>query len=106
MTSGNLSINDARGKEVKNEMPDGACVIQYKGKRGVVWYVKYCDADGRQVKERLGTASDGWNRRTATAELRARLTAVQKEGLRRVEPTSFTAFAGAWLDTYPDLKDL
>lgn len=46
-------------------------IIKYEGKRGVVWYVKYRDADGRQVKERLGRASDGWNRRKVTAELRA-----------------------------------
>jgi len=87
-------------------MPFGACVIKYEGKRGVVWYVKYRDAAGRQVKERLGHASEGWNRRKATAELRARLTAVEKEGLRRMEPTTLETFAREWRDTYPDLRDL
>jgi hypothetical protein len=61
-------------------MADGPCAIRYEWKRGVVWYVKYRDADGRQVKERLGQVVDGWNRRKATAELRARLTAVENEG--------------------------
>ena len=37
-------------------MPSGAAVIKYEGKRGVVWRVKYNDADGRQVKETLGSA--------------------------------------------------
>ena len=35
-------------------MPNGACVIRRDGKRGAVWSVKYRDADGRQVKDRLG----------------------------------------------------
>ena len=30
-------------------MPSGACVIRYDGKHGIVWRVKYADADGRQV---------------------------------------------------------
>jgi hypothetical protein len=87
-------------------MPDGSCVIKYEGKRGVVWYLKYRDADGRQVKERLGQAADGWDRRKATTELRARLTAVEKEGLRRLVPMTFAAFTLEWRETYPDLKDL
>jgi len=36
-------------------MPRGACVIRRQGKRGVVFYVKYVDAAGRQVKERAGS---------------------------------------------------
>ena len=35
-------------------MPRGAAVIRYEGPRGVSWKVKFCDADGRQVKETLG----------------------------------------------------
>ncbi len=41
-------------------MPSGACVIRRDGKRGAVLYVKYVDAAGRQVKERLGREADGW----------------------------------------------
>ena len=32
-------------------MPSGACVLEYRGKRGTVWRIKYRDADGRQVHE-------------------------------------------------------
>ena len=28
-------------------MPSGACVIRYEGARGVMWRMKYADADGR-----------------------------------------------------------
>jgi site-specific recombinase XerD len=87
-------------------MPEGACVIPYGGKRGVVWYLKYRDAAGRQVKERLGPASDGWNRKKAKSELRARLVAVEKEGYRKPEPITFAVFAKEWLDTYPDARRL
>ena len=53
-------------------MPSGACVIRRDGKGGAVWSVKYRDADGRQVKERLGPEADGWTKRKAKAELAAR----------------------------------
>jgi integrase len=86
-------------------MPSGAAVIRYPGKRGVVWYLKYRDAAGRQVKERLGPAPD-WNRRKAEAELRARLTAVEKDGMRRIEPLPFERFAREWLPNHVETKDL
>src|SRR5439155_24563545 len=87
-------------------MPDGAAVIRYDGKRGVVWRIKFRDAAGRQVKETLGRAADGWTKRKAEAELRARLTAVSKDGLRKVDATTFKAFALGWLETYPEAKGL
>lgn len=87
-------------------MRDGACVIRYDGKRGVVWRLKYRDADGRQVQETLGGSADGWSERKAKAELRARLTDVDRDGLRRVDPTLFEAFAREWDATYPDSKGL
>jgi integrase len=87
-------------------MPEGACVIQRRGKRGVVWYVKYQDAAGRQVKERLGRAVDGWNRRKAEAELRSRLVAVEKDGYRKPEPIKFATLTKEWLDSYLDSKGL
>jgi hypothetical protein len=79
-------------------MPAGAAVLKYAGKRGTTWSLKYEDASGRQVRERLGKASDGWNRRKAEAALRARLVAFEREGYRRPEPTTFESFAVAWLD--------
>jgi site-specific recombinase XerD len=84
----------------------GACVIRYPGKRGVVWKVKFVDASGRQVKETLGRASDGWTRRRAESELRRRLVDVERSGYRRPEPVTLTSFAKAWLDEYPERKGL
>ena len=86
-------------------MPDGAAVIKYDGKRGVVWYAKYRDATGRQVKERLGPAPE-WTKRKAEAELRARLTAVTKDGMRKIEPLRFEGFARAWLPSHVETKGL
>ena len=48
-------------------MPSGAAVIRYKGKRGVVWRIKYCDAEGTQVMETLGREADGWSEKKAKA---------------------------------------
>jgi integrase len=87
-------------------MPDGAAVIKYVGKRGTVWRVKYRDATGRQVKETLGRAEDGWSKRKAEAELRARLTAVLRDGYRKTASVTFGEFQAEWLDTYPVAKDL
>ena len=87
-------------------MPSGAAVIRYEGKRGVVWKVKWRDAGGVQVKETLGREADGWNENKAKAELRARLTDVQREGRRRPTPMTFATFAEEWLSTYPDAKGL
>jgi integrase len=74
-------------------MPSGAAVVRYPGKRGVVWYAKYRDATGRQVKERVGAAKDGTTRRDAERALRARLTDVERDGFRKPEPLTFEAFA-------------
>lgn len=87
-------------------MPDGACTIKYDGKRGTVWKIKYRDADGVQVKETLGPASEGWTKRKAGEELRARLTAVAKDGYRKPTAITFESFAREWLDTYPATKGL
>jgi len=87
-------------------MPDGAAVVKYEGKRGTVWRVKYRDADGRQIQETLGRAADGWTKRKAGAELRARLTAVEKEGYRTPRPERFEDFAREWLARYPAAKSL
>lgn len=67
-------------------MPSGSCVLRYDGKRGTTWSIKYRDANGRQVKERVGSASEGWTRRKAEAALRARLTDVDRDGYRKPEP--------------------
>jgi hypothetical protein len=63
------------------------------------------DVSGRQVRERLGHAKDGWTRRKAEAALRARLVDVARDGYRKPEPTSFESFAREWLATYPETKE-
>jgi integrase len=87
-------------------MASGAAVIRYDGSRGVVWRIKWRDADGQQVQETLGAAADGWTKRRAEAELRARLTDVQREGRRRAQPLTFEVFAREWLETYPAASGL
>ena len=82
------------------------CVLPYAGKRGVTWSVKFRDADGKQVRERLGGADEGWTRTKAKAALRARLVEVEREGYRRPEPTTFGSFADGWLDAYADAHGL
>jgi hypothetical protein len=45
-------------------MRSGAAVVNYEGKRGTVWRVKFRDASGKQLMETLGRAPE-WNRRKA-----------------------------------------
>lgn len=87
-------------------MPDGAGVIKYEGKRGVVWRMKYRDADGRQIQETLGTARDGWTKSKAQAALRDRLVKVEKQGYRRPRGVDFSSFAKEWLPAYAATKQL
>jgi integrase len=73
--------------------------MRYDGKRGVTWSVKYRDAAGRQVRERLGRGADGWNRQRAERELGKRLDAVEK-GYRKGRKTTFREFSERWLTDY------
>jgi integrase len=76
-------------------MPSGS-VIEYRGKRGVVFRVKYADADGKQVMETVGAERDGWNRKKAEAELRARLVKVERRGWKRPRPLTVSEYADMW----------
>jgi integrase len=76
----------------------GAGVIRYAGERGVVWRIKFLDADGRQVQETLGKESEGWTRKKAKAELRERLVRVDKKGWRKPSPLTFREYAETWLE--------
>jgi integrase len=79
--------------------PSGAgCVVRYDGKRGVVWRLKYRDADGRQVMETLGSATDGWTRKRAEAELRERLVKIERRGWRKPAPLTFTDYSKTWFE--------
>jgi integrase len=72
-------------------MPRGAAVIRYEGPRGVAWKIKFCDADGRQVKETLGREPE-WDRRRAERTLGARLAEVEK-GMRKPTRRTFDDLA-------------
>lgn len=72
-------------------MPRGSAVIRYDGARGVVWRVKYADADGRQVQETLGPEPE-WDRRKAERALGARLADVDK-GMRKPARRTFADLA-------------
>lgn len=85
-------------------MPSGAAVIRYDGKRGVVWRIKYTDADGKQCMETLGAERDGITRKVAEAELRERLVKVERRGWRKPVPLTFADFAPPWFADGPKLR--
>lgn len=74
------------------------CVLRYEGARGVVWRIKYRDAEGRQVMETLGREAEGWTGKEAEAELRERLVRVEKHGYRKPKAVTFAEFAAKWLE--------
>ena len=77
-------------------MPSGAAVIRYAGKRGVVWRIKYADADGRQVMETLGPEREGWTEKRANEELQNRLADVRRFQLRKPTKLTFSEYASTW----------
>ncbi len=85
-------------------MPRGACVVERRGKRATTISLKYVDAAGQQVWERLGTASEGWTKRKAEAELRDRLVRVEKRRWRRPAPLTFAEYAERWFGEGPDRR--
>lgn len=82
-------------------MPAGSGVIEYHGKRGVVFRIKYRDADGKQQMETIGAERDGFTRKQAEAELRDRLVRVDKKGYRRPEQVLFAGYARQWFEDGP-----
>jgi integrase len=76
-------------------MPAGCGVIEYHGKRGTVFRVKYRDAERRQVQETLGSERDGWNRQRAERELGKRLGAVER-GMRKPKRRAFGDLLDEW----------
>jgi site-specific recombinase XerD len=71
-------------------------VIEYRGKRGKVFRIKYADATGKQVMETVGREADGWTKRKAEAELRDRLVRVERRGWRKPAPLTFGEYAQTW----------
>ena len=86
-------------------MPRGAAVIEYHGKRGRVFRVKYDDADGRQVMETIGSEREGWDRKKAEAELRERLVRVERKGWRKPAPLTFTSYTETWFAEGPSRRN-
>src|SRR5262249_39295317 len=79
-------------------VPSGAAVIRYEGKRGVVWRIKYADADGRQVMETVGAERGGWTAEKAGRERGGRPAAVER-GLRKPRRRTF----GELLDAFEEV---
>ncbi len=76
-------------------MPSGATIVQYDGKRGTVYRIKYRDADGRQIMETIGSSE-----KEAKRALRNRLADVDREGFRKPERVRFEEFASRWYSDY------
>lgn len=77
-------------------MPSGACVIRYEGPRGVVWKIKFRDADGRQVKRTVGREADGVTRKDAEAAARTAVVQVESKGWRKPPPLTFKQASADW----------
>jgi integrase len=76
------------------------CVVPYHGKRGTVWRISWRDATGKQTMETLRRAADGWTEKKAKAELRNRLSDVDRNGYRAPAPVTFAAFAERFASEY------
>ena len=94
-----LSYECDRSLDEEAHHARGAAVIRYDGKRGVTWSVKYVDAAGKQVREHLGRAEDGWTKQRAERELGKRLGEVDK-GYRKPSSMTFSAFSEKYLTEY------
>jgi Phage integrase, N-terminal SAM-like domain len=73
-------------------------VIEYRGKRGVVWRIKYPDASGRQVMETLGPERDGWTERKAKAALQDRLSDVRRKAYLKPKALTFRGYVSKWFE--------
>ncbi len=81
-------------------MPRGAAVIHREGKRGNTFSLKFTDAAGKQVWERLGLESEGWTRTKSERELGKRLELVERDRWRKPERITFEQFGRRFLDEY------
>jgi integrase len=68
-------------------------VIEYPGKRGTVYRIKFKDAGGKQVMRTIGS-----DRREAERALRHALTDVEREGFRQPDTLKFREFANRWIE--------
>src|SRR6476659_2139379 len=74
-------------------------VWRYQGTRGVVWRIRYRDANGRRILETLGK-EPAWTRKRAETELRRRLVDVERDGYTQPQKLTFAAFTQRWLEEY------
>jgi integrase len=73
-------------------------VIEYRQKNGDTSYrIQFVDAGGKQVKETVGRASEGWNRSKVEKHLRERVSAVEQKGWKKPKPLTFAEYADRWL---------
>lgn len=79
-------------------------VVRYEGARGVVWRIRYADADGRRVCETVGAECDGVTARMAEDALIGALADVRRERKRATQPIRFSEFAEKALTDYLDSK--
>jgi integrase len=87
-------------------MPSGAAVIRRDGVRGVTWYVKFRDADGRQVKRRLEPLDGPWNEKRAQRALGVELERVEREQWTKPTKLTFAKFAEEWQTAYLPSRNL
>jgi integrase len=78
----------------------GACVVEYEGKRGLVFRAKFQDADGRQVQQTLGRERDGWTRQRAERELGKLLDKVERERWRKPTHERLSSLVDEYLEQY------
>ncbi len=78
-------------------------IIEYPGKRGTTFRLKYTDASGKRVLETLprGTTAKG-----AKEALRDRESDVSRIGYRRPDKMTFGQFASEWLEPYIERKQV
>src|SRR5262245_53301264 len=74
----------------------GAAVVEYDGKRGKTFRIKYRDAAGVQVMETIGSERDGWTRRKAEAVLEDKLSDVRRKRYVRPRQRTFADWAQTW----------
>jgi integrase len=93
------------GYREEDAMASGACAIRREGKRAVVWSLKFPDANGRQVWERLGPEPQ-WNRHKAERELGKRLDKVERERWAKPTGETFSEFVAEWRKVWLPSRNL
>jgi hypothetical protein len=79
-------------------------VVRYEGARGVVWRIRYRDADGRRVCDTVGLEAEGFTARMAEGKLIEALADVRRQRRRAVRPMTFSDFAEDAMTKYLDAK--